>query len=326
MRILGVLFATFAVMSPLGAAPFPAVPPTLVAVKDVSATSTFADKRDAYAAWRALVYEVRGDDGGNDVLWSAWCEGKPDEGIGETVTIKFAQPTHLDSVRIAAGVWRTRKLHLANNQIRAIEVIVDGGAPRTLAPDGRKWLDVKVGAKVSTLALRIAAAKKGRMNDSCIAGIDLMRGGVKLVPVIGVDDVALGALPAALREINAAIGAPGRKGLEPLLAFPFTNNHVDGFFAGFDQKAVATSWAHVVAACKSYDARLKASEASGDAEYIDPKACPTTAPYDPDNGSTARTDARATVVIGFPAGREVMATWRLVWKGRWKLQAIDFES
>src|SRR5262249_11109274 len=143
--------------------------PPLVAVKDISATSTFADKNDAYAAWRTIGYDVRGDmEHPEPVYWSAWCEGKKDEGVGETVTVTLAEPTQIDTMRVAAGGWRTDKLFAANNQITALDVIVDGGKPQTLRPKGKKWIELKLGAKLTTLAFKIAGVKKGKMNDSCI--------------------------------------------------------------------------------------------------------------------------------------------------------------
>src|SRR5438067_2458894 len=102
-------------------APFPDLPKQVALISKVSATSTFSDKNDPtdYSAWRAIAPETRGGGGMSmeePTLWSAWCEGKKDEGIGETLTITFAEPTQIDSIRIAAGVWRTDALFKANNQ------------------------------------------------------------------------------------------------------------------------------------------------------------------------------------------------------------------
>src|SRR5689334_7046092 len=99
--------------------------PEVIAVREVTATSTFADKsrRDAYAAWRVLVYEQEADQSASvSIPATAWCEGKPDEGVGEAITIALAAPARLDAIRIAAGVWKTPKLFTTNNQIAALEV------------------------------------------------------------------------------------------------------------------------------------------------------------------------------------------------------------
>lgn len=300
-------------------------------VKDVTATSTFADKADAYAAWRALAYETRGDGmNGDYTLWSAWCEGKKDEGIGETVTIRLAEPTHIDTVRIAAGVWRTAGLFKANNIITALDVIADGKSQTVKPPAEREWVEAKINAKVTTLAFRIAAVKKGRMNDSCIAGIDLFQGknAMRLSPVIGGDPKVFAALPGALREIQAALGADDHKGLEPLLEFPFSNNDDTAFFEGDGsaKPSKAASWAAVVAACKTYRA---ATEKAGD-RYVNPKACPGPTNFDDEDERTSMvrvvgSPSANTVIVTFPSHHEVVVSWRLHWKDRWRLQAIDYE-
>lgn len=328
MRILvGVYAVVVASSSSVRAEiPFPHLPKAIVAVKEVTATSTFPDKKDAYAPWRALAYEVRqADPSAPPILWSAWCEGKKDEGIGEALTVTFAEPTQLDSVKVAAGVWRSAALHTANNQITSMDVIVDG-KPQTIKPSGRTRVEVKIGAKVTTLAFKITGAKKGRMNDTCIAGIDLMRGGDQLVPLIGMDARALASLPTQMQEIQTALAAPGRKGLDTLLAYPFTSLDADGFFMGGSKQGKAANWAAVVAACKTYDAALKKAEASG-VDYVDPRACPTAAPYDGDDdrSSGLRGSGPRGVVVSFTSHREVVVTWKLVFTDRWRLQAISYE-
>ena len=196
--------------------------PDATAIKEVTATSTLADPHDAYAAWKVLRYETRGGDPEGDeplVLWSSWCEGAKDEGLGEAVTITFAVPTAVDAVRIAAGVWRSDKLFAANNRVTALEVIADGKS-QTVKPKGKTWTSAKLHGRVSSLVIKLAAVTKGRMNDSCISGIDLVRGDETLVPLIGLDLKALATLPKAMAEIEDALGQSDRKGLKALLELP----------------------------------------------------------------------------------------------------------
>jgi hypothetical protein len=302
----------------------PQLPP-LIAVKTVTATSTFPDKRDAYAAWRTIVPDHRQDDSGTETLWSAWCEGRKDEGIGEAVTVTLAEPTQIDGVRVAAGVWRTDKLFAANNQVTALEVIADGKS-RTLKASGKdEWAELKIGAKVTTLVFKLAAVTKGRMNDSCISGIQLVQGGVAVSPVIGVDRAALAALRPTIQAIVGALEAPGKKGLEPYLVFPFSNLSVSTFAMVEEKPTKLASWAALVAACKGY---AVASSKAAEEAFVSPRGCPVAADFDGDDGRAwwIESTAPGTIVVRWPTHREMVVTWTLVWKGGWKLQAIDFAS
>ncbi len=88
-----------------------------LAVTSVVATSTHADRKDAYAAWRVLAPTVKATQDGASEYDSAWCEGKPDEGVGEGLTITFAEPTRIDGVYVAAGVWKSDKLYASSNRL-----------------------------------------------------------------------------------------------------------------------------------------------------------------------------------------------------------------
>ena len=182
-----------------------AFPTDVIFVKSVTASSTFADKHDAYAAWRTVDFDLhRGDLGVPGVVWSAWCEGKPDEGIGEGVTITFEQPTPLAMLRIAAGVQRSDALWKSNNQITSLEVIVDGVSQKvTPATTRGEDTEVKLDATVTTIAVKIAAVKKGKMNDSCISSIELTPkgGSPTAVTLIGIDGKAWVALGPALTAL-----------------------------------------------------------------------------------------------------------------------------
>ena len=318
MRTL--VLATLLLGRAAAAEPMPKLPP-MVAVKEVTATSTFADKRDAYAAWHALAYDMRWDMG-EGVLWSAWCEGKPDEGLGETVTITLAEPTQVDEVQVAAGVWRSDKLFAANNKITALEVIADG-KPQTVKPRKKDdWASAPIRAKVTTIAVKVTAVKKGKMNDSCISGINLMRGGETLAPMIGFDPRPLTALPGALSAIQDALSAPDKKGLEPLVEFPFSNHPADGFFMGDPAAVSVKSWKALIAACQKWD-KLSDEDREGKAT-----GCPFAVDVDPDDdrGASVTSVGPGTIVVSFPSHREVVPTWLLHFAdGRWRLQAIDYE-
>jgi len=296
--------------------------PGVVGIRDVGATSTYRDRKDRYAAWRTVVYEqVNG--GGQQVPRTAWCEGKPDEGVGETVTIRLAAPTRLDQIRIAAGVWLNQKLFAENNRITALDVTVDGKTTRVAPPSGRDWASVDVGRSVSTIAVKIAAVKKGKMNDSCLSGIDLVSGGRSLVALLGVDGAAAAALPGALAKLQQELAADGPPAsLEALLDFPFSVRDSGSVSAGAPPAVKVRSWKALLAACR---AQAKAEEHGGNAY----KGCP--APVDVDSkddrpGEITSTGA-GTIEVTFPSHREVRDVWRLRWRhGAWKLQAIDYRG
>jgi hypothetical protein len=197
-------------------------------VKSVTATSTFADKRDAYAAWLTLIPKTTYVEKTEEYrLDSAWCEGKKDEGIGEAITITFARPTAIPTVTISPGVWKTQKLFDSNNLITGLEVVTDDGRKLTATPaPKREEVTLKLGgAPVSSLVVRITSVKKGKMNDSCISDISF---GDELVAV-GFDAAAVTALPVALRELSDALWDPptgktpcDAKLLAKYLEFPFT--------------------------------------------------------------------------------------------------------
>ncbi|MEO8700068.1 MAG: hypothetical protein ABI867_08495 [Kofleriaceae bacterium] len=302
--------------------PFPGLPPR--AAMTVTASSTFKDKKDAYNPKLTVEYELRGElgpDAPPQVLWSAWCEGKPDEGIGETVTITFAEPTRVDTISIAAGVHRTKGLFAANNQITELEISADKKTQK-LKPKGMDWAEATINAKVSTIAVKITAVKKGKMNDSCISGIDLKVGEHRIIPALGMDAKALAALPGAMQAMQVALDAPGKKGLEPLLVFPFTYASMSGYRENGNAKAVTTaSWKVLAAACAKYE---KASAKDPD-NFVDPGGCPSSPNFDSndDRPGDLTILSPTHVRFEFQSHNEYVESWDLEWKaGAWKLASV----
>jgi hypothetical protein len=260
--------------------------PGLAGIRDVTATSTYDDKRNHYDVRRVVAYDALEDktpgQEGKFVPRTGWCEGKPDEGIGETVTIQLAAPTRLDEIRIAAGVWRTQKLFESNNRITSLDVLLDGKKTTIAPPAKREWTSVAVGASVSTIVLRIAAVAKGKMNDSCLTAIELVRDGETLTPLLGVDGAAAESLPRALATLQTALDK--KSGLEPLL-----------------DKTMAARCAKEKFRC--YPARV-----------------------DPNDYRPALVDGNkpGIVEVTFPSHTEQVDVWRLQWQGgAWRLQAVD---
>lgn len=179
--------------------------PDPIWVQSVTATSTFASKRNAYDPALTLVPRTSWDKKSDATRYdSAWCEGKPDEGVGEAITIELAVPTTIDTIAIKPGVWMTPKLFAANNRITGLAITTDDGRTLEVTPSGeREEVELKLGgAPVSKLVVRITSVKKGKMNDSCITHITLN----DEAPVaVGFDKAAATAFSGALEEAVPAI-------------------------------------------------------------------------------------------------------------------------
>jgi hypothetical protein len=128
--------------------------------------------------------------------------------------------------------------------------------------------------------------------------------------------------------MHAAMATPDRTGLEPLVELPFTNRVYDKPLNRFFPKATAATFAAIVAACRDYARRYAARDETA-MGWTDPKACPL--PQDLLEGPVG-SDPRAAgvesaapgiAVVLFPSHSMVLATWRLRYTDRWRLQAID---
>ena len=215
----------------------------LVAVKEVTATSTYAAKKgdkvkDRYAPWRVLApkqdpkypADPCGGGGGPGYL-TAWCEGKPDEGIGEGVTITLADPMVVDSVYLGPGVWHP-KWWKDNNQPTQLEVGASDGRKWTVdvpaadaenAEYGDPWQGVSqdIGGKpIASLTVKIAAVKKGKMNDSCITLMYVAAGETGFLPAIGMSAEAVKALKDTAAAFHKALSECDGAALAGMARFP----------------------------------------------------------------------------------------------------------
>jgi hypothetical protein len=185
----------------------PSVPATIAVT--ASATSTLSDKHKTYDAWYAL---------GSDPT-KFWCEGKPDEGIGEALVLTFATPIKIDSLTLRAGVWRSPELFRANNRITTLEVVSDNGVKKVTLHEEREDVDVAVGGgPINKLELRIAAVTKGKLNDTCISGVELHTSPESSVVLVGAAAPDLGP---AFAKVWRAFGDCDERTLRAQLQFPF---------------------------------------------------------------------------------------------------------
>lgn len=287
-------------------------------VKDVTATSTFADKKNMYAPWRVIDWMDGAEQPGDlPRPTTAWCEGKPDEGVGEGVTIVLASPTKVDKIQIAGGVWLTEKLFKGNNYVKSVAISFDGAAAKKVAlPNERAWVDVKVGKAISKIEIKLDAVTKGKMNDSCISGITLHKGDDQLSILRGLDPAAAAALQKGIIAIYDALAQP--KKLEPLLWFPLSVE--DSSMWGFGNAPVFThkNFKSVEAACRS-ERTIKTGWPEGT-----PRTCPH-GPNTRDDYGPRVSGSGTNVQVTFPSGREIADAWDLVWQGGvWKLTSVGF--
>jgi hypothetical protein len=279
--------------------------PDLAWIKSVTATSTFASPKNAYdprlTVFPKTTYIKKTEEDRYD---SAWCEGKPDEGLGEAITITFARPTPIETLSIKPGVWMTEKLFKANNIITGLEIVTDDGRKLTATPKPvREDVEIKVGgAPVTTLTVKITSVQKGKMNDSCISEIAF-----DAMPAIGFEPAAIAAFPGAVNEILDGIwdGACKPDVIAKYAVFPLTfmmkeNTHGRNGTIATPRKL--KSAAEFAKFCKR-------SDLGGNAWGTE------------DSPPTANLKGEISVMFSLT---ETMQSLRLAWRdGRWRLVAVD---
>lgn len=254
---------------------------------------------------------------GASVPATAWCEGKPNEGVGQGIAIEFAAPTQVDAIKVAAGVWKTARLFEANNRIASLDVTIDGKTATVKPPLTRTWIELPVRRSISTISLAIAGVTKGKMDDSCISGVAFVRNGESLAVVRGMDAAALDDLPRAVVAIQQALQPPRRVGLEKLLDFPFALREMASADVGQADPLEYASWKALDAACQ------RAEHAATPVESI---KCPQAAGVFEGVTAVVRTLAPGQLEIVSPPFHGMRALWRLRWRGgQWRLAAIDYE-
>jgi hypothetical protein len=300
--------------------------PQLVGIREVTASSTFKDRHDLYAPWRTLSYEQVDDKTGagapHYVPKTAWCEGKPDEGLGETLTVHLAVPTKLDQIRVATGVWLSQRFFDNNNQITALDVTVDGKLTAVKPQAKREWTSITVDRPVSTITMKIVAVRKGKMNDSCLSAIELVRGGEQLIPMIGFDGPAADELPRALAKLQKVLADPARTDLDKLVEFPYSDHNAAYAARGNLKPIKIATWPAMIAACRARDR----DEAGNKVDESPNRGCPMPASVDPtdDRPAAIAVPGPGMVEVSFPSHRDAVDVWRLHWNGSaWRLQAID---
>jgi len=187
----------------------------------VTASSTLAaSKAHSYEPWRPLVGWSRTS--------GFWCEGKRDEGIGEALVVTLAAPTTIASLSLHAGVWKSMELFQANNIITGVDVVTDDGrVVHVVLPEELREVDVALGGgPVKQLTIKLTKVKKGRMNDSCISGVQL-HATPETSLVVG-DAASLAALRPSFAKIRQAIADCDAAALRTLAMFPMSYSDTAG--------------------------------------------------------------------------------------------------
>jgi len=131
-----------------------------VFVKKVTATSTLEPSKATYRSHNLM-----------DQTSSSWCEGKKDDGIGQSVTIHLEKKKRITSLYIKNG-FGLKKYFKANNRVKSLLV---NGTPHTLKDTGNfQTLKLKKAITTDTLILKIASVYRGaKYRDTCIAEVSL---------------------------------------------------------------------------------------------------------------------------------------------------------
>ncbi len=146
-------------------------------IERIRASSTLKGKSNRYRAENLL----------DDKLETAWCEGKPGPGYGETVTITFKKKLELGGFYFAPMFAKSFKTARQNNRVKKFSILAGGSSAQVTvdrfehnecgpAPNNCnelvKWQAVFFpgGLKVKSLTLRIDEVEKGtKYDDSCIS-------------------------------------------------------------------------------------------------------------------------------------------------------------
>jgi hypothetical protein len=174
----------------------------------IGATATATSRLDASHD----VGDTLGGDG------DGWCAKKGD-GVGEALTLAFAQPVAIKQITIYAGIIESGKPSKKWNQPTELTVTLDGAAGQAAPVDAKGKAVVAIAKPVGKIQIAFAKVTKGKKNASCIGR--LVFGNDKVVAVS--DAKATATLAGDGAAIAAAISSCDPAKLGAALAFPFRN-------------------------------------------------------------------------------------------------------
>jgi len=111
-----------------------------------------------------------------DSLWPAWCEGRPDDGIGEKIVLSYSpyKKVRISKFYIKNG-FGLRQYFKVNNRVKSFTLINEKGESRTLqikdTADVQK-IDVRPPLEGTKFSFTISAVYPGtKYKDTCISEI-----------------------------------------------------------------------------------------------------------------------------------------------------------
>ncbi|KAB2895975.1 MAG: discoidin domain-containing protein [Kofleriaceae bacterium] len=222
---------------------------------EVAASSTAKGKNDKFAAWRA----VDGSTG------TAWCEGKGDEGLDETLKLTLAEPIVVTRIDLYVGLHGSAKAYKENNRPSKLfaQTAVKTGEPMVLLAkavpivsdhDKLVKLDLKTPRTVQVLELGLAGVTRGdktKVNQTCVTDVSVVgEKGEVIAFAYGMPVDAMKSLPAGLAAVRAAVAACDEKALAAAVKFPLSHSVA----AEEDSRTVKLKNAKALAkACKAGD-------------------------------------------------------------------------
>jgi hypothetical protein len=110
-------------------------------------------------------------------LITAWCEGKEDDGIGESITFTFREPRKVERIGIVVGYAKSSEVFRANNRVKAVTITLPD---RELVKVGLKnememqFIEIPPGAAASSLKIAINDVYRNWDNRStCLSEIEV---------------------------------------------------------------------------------------------------------------------------------------------------------
>jgi hypothetical protein len=196
---------------------------------EVAASSSARGKNDKFAAWRAV-------DGSTA---TAWCEGKGDDGIDETITLTLAEPIHVTRIDLYVGRHGSAKEFKNSNRPAKLfaqtaprtgepMVMLAKAAPMVSEYDQLVKLDLKTPRTIQVLELGLAGITRGdnaKDHQTCITEVSVVGDKGEIVTFLyGMPVDAMKQLPEALTALQAAVAACDAKALAAAVSFPLAHH------------------------------------------------------------------------------------------------------
>ncbi|MBX4912786.1 NADase-type glycan-binding domain-containing protein [Rhizobium bangladeshense] len=104
---------------------------------------------------------------------TAWVEGAPGDGIGETILMTFSRPTTARKLRLVNGYAKNADIFRKNNRVRTLQLTTSAGEIRTLhLSDNTSWQEFALSSarEIKWLMLKIISVYPGwKYQDTAIS-------------------------------------------------------------------------------------------------------------------------------------------------------------